>query len=152
MAQVGAGSGSCVNQNRSRWSSTSVAEKRSTIDLRCKAWCSETGSLMSLVACCSGASSDLREQFSLHQAVLSKMTMRSKVVYVKEMERESYATLGTPKFIIGHYRPSLHEHGSGYIRETILLSRSVHWFAVWGRSHSSRGNTGLQNFQRIVYS
>ena len=33
------------------------------------AWCSETGSLTSLDACNSGASSDVREPISLHQAV-----------------------------------------------------------------------------------
>ena len=33
------------------------------------AWCSEIGSLTSLDACNSGASSDIREPISLHQAV-----------------------------------------------------------------------------------
>ena len=35
----------------------------------CTAWCSEIGSLTSLHACNSGASSDVREPISLHQAV-----------------------------------------------------------------------------------
>ena len=35
----------------------------------CTAWCSEIGSLTSLDACNSGAFSDVREPFSLHQAV-----------------------------------------------------------------------------------
>ena len=35
----------------------------------CTAWCSEIGSLTSLDACNSGASSDVREPISLHQAV-----------------------------------------------------------------------------------
>ena len=36
------------------------------------AWCSEIGSLTSLDACDSGASSDVRAPISLHQAVLRK--------------------------------------------------------------------------------
>ena len=36
----------------------------------CTVWCSEIGSLTSLDACNSGASSDVREPISLHQAVL----------------------------------------------------------------------------------
>ena len=35
----------------------------------CTAWCSKIGSLMSLIACYSGASSDAREPIPLHQAV-----------------------------------------------------------------------------------
>ena len=44
----------------------------------CTAWCSETGSLMSLDACNSGASSDRREPISLHQAVSDEKKKKKK--------------------------------------------------------------------------
>ena len=58
----------------------------------CTAWCSETGSLTSLDACNSGASSDRREPISLHQAVSDekkkKKTQRSPIypIFVGESE------------------------------------------------------------------
>ena len=59
------------------------------------AWCSEIGSLTSVDACNSGASDDAREPISLHQAVLSCLSMvraqdseRFKIVIDWKKEKE----------------------------------------------------------------
>ena len=54
------------------------------------AWCSEIGSLMSLDACNSGASSDVREPISLHQAVQVRLSSLHQAVQVRLSQRDQW--------------------------------------------------------------
>ena len=97
------------------WNLTVTAKHAAT---RCTAWCSEIGSLTSLDSWNSGASSDAREPFSLHQDIQGS--------FYEFIGKEWSIFCTTVTRSYEKHRPSLHQ---GFNRRT---THQQHWFLSIG--------------------